>query len=655
MNLLTELKSRFRLAIEPLTADPDALLEMIRPAQDPRFGDYQANCAMSLGKQLGRSPREVAEEIVGRLEIDDLCHSPQVAGPGFINLQFRDDWLSDQLQRLLVDPRLGVAPPERPRTYVIDYSAPNIAKPMHVGHIRSTVIGDALCRTLRFLGHPVIADNHLGDWGTQFGMIIYGFRHFVDTGAYARNPVAELGRVYRVVRQLMDYQRALDQHSRARERLMELQRLADDARCLAQAAPQDKKRDRAAKKLQGQVAVARQELESLQETIESVQHDPARADAARQHPDIQQAVLRETAKLHLGDPDSIRLWKEFLPKCRLEIQRIYDRLGIQFDVELGESFYHDQLASVVEDFVARGLARESDGAICIFLDGFDAPMIIRKQDGAFLYATTDLATIRYRMQTWSPDAILYVVDFRQAEHFQKLFAVARQWGYREVELRHIEFGTVLGDDGKPFRTRAGDTVGLESLLDAAVERARQVVSENDDAKPGGAELSEAQREHVAHVVGHAAIKYADLSQNRASDYVYSEEKMVALKGNTATYLQYSYARVINIFARGKVDPESLRRDPAELTLPHDKERQLALALLRLPEACDEVLIDYRPNHLTGYLFELATRFSEFYEACPVLKAESDEQRMGRLKLCDLVARTLELGLSLLGIQIVDKM
>ena len=373
------------------------------------------------------------------------------------------------------------------------------------------------------------------------------------------------------------------------------------------------------------------------------------------HAEINRAVLQETAKLHAGDRENLLLWKQFLPKCRADIQQIYDRLDIKFDVELGESFYHDQLATVVQDLLDRGLAQESEGAVCVFLDGFEAPMIIRKQDGAFLYATSDLATIKYRMEKWSPDAILYVVDFRQSEHFQKLFAVARLWGYTEVELRHIEFGTVLGEDGKPFRTRAGDTVGLEGLLDAAVQRAKQVVSENDDAKPSGSELDLSQREHVANVVGHAAIKYADLSQNRASDYVYSEEKMVALKGNTATYLQYSYARVINIFARGDIDAAAIRRDPSSLQLGHGKERQLAVALLRFPEACDEVLIDYRPNQLTSYLHDLATLFSEFYEACPVLKADSDAQRISRLKLCDLVARTLQVGLSLLGIRVVDKM
>ncbi len=655
MNIRSELKTRFAEALVGVTDDANAALEMIRPGQDPRFGDYQANCAMPLGKQLGQPPRDVAQRILDRLDVREMCLPPDVAGPGFINLRLRDDWLSAQLLRLQADPRLGVAVAAEPRRYVVDYSSPNVAKPMHVGHIRSTVIGDAICRVLRFMGHHVVSDNHLGDWGTQFGMVIYGYRHFADPEAYRGNPVAELGRVYRVVRQIMDYHEALAREPSQAERVATLE--AERARLSADSAanPQDKKRVKALKKATAQLTQAQQELQERRREIADFQSSPAQLKVATQHANIHQAVLQETAKLHAGDPANLALWKEFLPQCRREIQQVYERLDVSFDVELGESFYHDRLAGVVYDFLERGLATESEGAICVFLDGYDAPMIIRKQDGAYLYATTDLATIQYRMQKWSPDAILYVVDFRQGEHFQKLFAAARQWGYSAVELKHIEFGTVLGEDGKPFRTRAGETVGLEELLDAAVARAGQVVGENDDAKPGGPELSESQRQHVAHVIGHAAIKYADLSQNRSSDYVYNEDKMVALKGNTATYLQYSYARVINIFGKGEVDVEALRAEPTPIGLDHEKERQLALAVLRFPEACEEVVLDFRPNQLANYLFELATLFSEFYEACPVLRADTEDQRRDRLKLCDLVARTLRLGLSLLGLQVVDKM
>ncbi len=656
MNLLQEIKHRFREALAPLVSDPASALEMIRPAQDARFGDYQANCAMPLGKQLGQPPREIAQQIVSRLQITDLGLPPEIAGPGFINLRIRDDWLQQQLQDALADDRLGVAQVDSPRTYVIDYSAPNVAKPMHVGHIRSTVIGDALCRTLRFLGHQVISDNHLGDWGTQFGMVIYGYRHFLDRAAYERDPVAELGRIYRVVRRILDYHDALRQRPVLQEQIDQLQQLIADGESQSIADKQQQKQAaKLRKRQQSQLEERREQLAALNRRIAEVEADPHGAQQAAEHAQIYDAVLEETAKLHAGDPDNLKLWHDFLPKCRQEIQRIYDRLDIAFDVELGESFYQDRLASVVEDLLQRDQARESEGAICVFLEDFATPMIIRKKDGAFLYATTDLATIQYRMQQWSPDAILYVVDFRQSEHFDKLFAAARNWGYQDVELRHVEFGTVLGPDNKPFKTRAGDTVGLEGLLDAAVQRALEVVSANDDAKPDGRELSDDQRAHIAHAIGHAAIKYADLSQNRSSDYVYSEEKMVALRGNTATYLQYSYARVMNIFAKGQVDISALRSSGATIELQQPQERRLGLQLVRLSEALEEVVLDYRPNHLTNYLFELATLFSEFYEACPVLKAETEDQRDSRLLLCDLVARTLKLGLSLLGIQVVDKM
>jgi arginyl-tRNA synthetase len=333
---------------------------------------------------------------------------------------------------------------------------------------------------------------------------------------------------------------------------------------------------------------------------------------------------------------------------------------VTFDHTLGESFYQDRLRGVVRDLAAKGLARESDGAICIFLEGHDVPMIVQKQDGAFLYATTDLATIQYRMSQWQPDAILYVVDHRQSLHFEQLFAAARLWGYRDVELQHISFGTVLGEDGRPFKTRSGTSVGLAGLLDEAVERALTTVSQNDDARPQPL-LSPEDRRQVAETVGIGAIKYADLSHNRTSDYVFSYDKMLAMTGNTATYMQYSYARVRSIFAKGGID-ESAIRNPGyplgaaiRILLNTPQERALALALLRFPEALERVVADYRPNHLTAYLFELATRYSDFFENCPVLRAESDELRTSRLLLCDLTARTIKRGLNLLGIDVVERM
>jgi arginyl-tRNA synthetase len=578
MSLLAELKNRFRTALADLADDPAELLEMIRRSQAPKFGDYQANFAMPLGKKLRRPPRDVAAEVLARLDLADLCDRCEVAGPGFINLSVRDEWLAAALAAAVADPRLGIAPVDRPRTYVIDYSAPNVAKPMHVGHIRSTVIGDALCRMLRFLGHTAISDNHIGDWGTQFGMILYGYKHFLDPTAYQENPVEELARLYRLARRLMD----------------------EDA-------------------------------------------------------NVASAVLAETARLHAGDPENRGLWQEFLPACQHEINRMYRRLDVTFDHALGESFYEDRLQEIVDELLATGIARESDGAVCVFLEGRETPMIVRKQDGAFLYATTDLATIRYRMETWRPDAILYVVDHRQGLHFQQLFATARLLGYRDVELEHVSFGTVLGDDGRPFKTRSGDTVGLEGLLDEAVGRALKIVGANDDAKPGGWELSPQQRAEIAETVGIAALKYADLSQNRTSDYVFSYDKMLAMTGNTATYMQYAYARVRSIFRKGGVDVEALRASGAPILLGTPAERALGLEILRFSEALDMAVADYRPNQLTSYLFDLANRYSTFFEGCPVLKAESESLRASRLLLCDLTARTIQKGLELLGIRVVEKM
>ncbi len=580
MSILQTLKDRFRPVLVDLvgTEDAEKALDLIRPAQDARFGDYQANMAMPLKKQLRKPPREIASEIIGRLNLDDLCEPPEVAGPGFINLRLRESVLADRLNAAAGDSRLGVAPVSQSRSYLVDYSAPNVAKPMHVGHIRSTVIGDALCRVLRFLGHQVTSDNHLGDWGTQFGMILYGYKHFLDTDAYAKDPLGELARLYRHVRSLMDNDEA-----------------------------------------------------------------------------IAKAVLAETAQLHAGDSENRRLWQEFIPVCLAEIDRMYGRLGVHFDHTLGESYYHDRLPGLVDELIASGLARRSEGALAVFLDGQETPMLVQKQDGAFLYATTDLATVRYRMETFHPDAILYVVDHRQSLHFKHLFAVARMLGYNNVELTHVSFGTVLGDDGRPFRTREGDIVGLESLLDEAVRRAGEVVAANDESKPGGPELSPEERQRIAETVGIGALKYADLAQNRTSDYVFSFDKMLAMNGNTGTYMQYAYARIRSIFRKGGVDPASLRGSGAAIQLETPEERALGLQLLQFGEALDQVVVDYRPNQLTSYLFDLAGRFTTFYEKHSVLKAEPDSLRQSRLLLCDLTAETIKQGLSLLGIDVVEQM
>jgi arginyl-tRNA synthetase len=651
MNLLEEIRLRFEPALAPMATDVGTLLDLIRPSQDAKFGDYQANFAMPLGKQLGRPPREIAQQIAEQVKLDDLCAGPpEIAGPGFINVRLSDTFLSSALASAFVDPRLGVPLASDPGVYIVDYSAPNVAKPMHVGHIRSTVIGDALARTLRFLGHQAIGDNHIGDWGTQFGMILYGYKNFRDEAAYREHPVAELARLYRLVNRLVEFYDArgalpeLEAKLRAAE--IALTQLAE---------PDAKKAAKEKRRLETRVVEAREALDAAQSKVTAVEADIVLDRLAKEHPQIGEAVLAETAKLHAGDAENRRLWEEFLPTCEEDIQRIYRRLGVTFDESLGESFYHDRLQGVVDDLKGRGIAAPSAGAMCVFNEGYETPFLIQKQDGAYLYATTDLATIQYRMQRWRPRGTLYVVDHRQGLHFEQLFATARRWGYDGLELKHVSFGTVLGDDGRPFKTRAGDTVGLEGLLDEAVSRAYEIVRTNDEGKPAGAELSEPERRHVAERVGIGALKYADLSQNRTSDYVFSYDKMLAMNGNTATYMQYAYARVRSIFAKGNIDIEALRRSPGTISLTNEAERALGLEILRFPEALAAVVADYRPNQLTSYLFELANKYSTFFEQCPVLRAESEALRTSRLMLCDLTARVIQQGLALLGIEVVEKM
>ncbi len=661
MNILDEIRRRFATALAPLTDECEPLLDMIRRSQDPKFGDYQANCAMPLGKQLGRSPKGVAADLVAGLKLDDLCELPEIAGPGFINLRLKDAFVLDRLQSMVGDERLGVSPAAEPRTYVIDYSAPNVAKPMHVGHIRSTVIGDSLCRTLRFLGHKAIGDNHVGDWGTQFGMIIYGYKHFLGQQAFEENRVAELARLYKLVNRLIEYHDGRRKLPELKENVVQQKAALTACETAEEAAKtQDpkaaKKAGKDTRRQRARLEEAEKSVADLESKLQAVDDDAAFSQLAAAHEGISGDVLNETAKLHSGDEENVRLWNDFVPACMEQIDSLYRRIDVKFDETLGESFYHDRLAAVVEDLTARGIAEESDGAICVFFPDDPAPMIVQKRDGAFLYATTDLATIQYRMERWRPSAILYVVDHRQSLHFEHLFTTVRAWGFEGVELQHVSFGTVLGEDNRPFKTRTGVAVGLGNVLDEAVAHALKVVSQNDDAKPTGAELSPAQRENISEVVGIGAIKYADLSHNRTSDYVFSYEKMMATTGNTATYMQYSYARVQSIFRRGKVDIAALRQRGAAIEISDPHERALAVELIRLPEALADVVADYRPNQLTNYLFDqLGKRFSDFFEHCPVLKADTNASRDSRLLLCDLTARTLKQGLDLLGIDVVEQM
>ena len=651
MNALSEIKSYFSAALAQLVDDPTQALGMIRPAGDPKFGDYQANCAMSLGKQLGKPPRDIAADLVANVSLESLCSNVEIAGPGFINLTLSDDWLNTNLTNALQDDRLGVPTTDAPRKYVVDYSSPNVAKPMHVGHIRSTVIGDAIAKVLRFAGHEVISDNHLGDWGTQFGMIIYGYKHFLDKDAFAAEPVKELGRLYKLVRQIMDYHATKKQLPLTQTELTTAQEKVEQLK--ASSETEDKKADKKRKKeLDNAISAVKKltgKIEGAQAIIKTVESSPELAALANEHPEIGNAALLETAALHAGDETNLALWKQFLPMCRADIQKIYSRLNIVFDKELGESFYHDQLAGVVKDLEAKGFTRESDGAICVFLDNHDTPMIVQKRDGAFLYATTDLATIKYRMENFDSDASLYVVDHRQSEHFNKLFDVAKIWGYDEAELTHVSFGTVMGKDGKPFKTRAGDTVGLEGLLDEAETRAAVIAKENNP------DISDELLAQAAKVVGLGGLKYADLSHARTSDYVFDYDKMLAVRGNSATYLQYGYARVQGIIRKTEADVTAIRPSTVPFEFEQPIERQLAVKLLQFSEAIEELLVDYRPNVLCNYLFETAQLFAKFFDQCSVKDASSDSLRTSRLQLCDLTARTLKTGLNLLGIEVLDKM
>ena len=658
MNILAELRSRFGVALEKIAPDAVEFANMVLPSQDSKFGDYQANCAMPLGKRLGKPPREVAEQLLAELEVADICDPPEIAGPGFINLRVQEPQLAERLQHVQGDTQhLGITASSKPKTYVLDYSSPNVAKPMHVGHIRSTVIGDSLCKVLRQLGHRVISDNHIGDWGTQFGMIIYGTKHFGEEEQLEEDLVAGLSRLYQLVNRLIEYHSAHSEKIPAiEEQILEhVHRLEEMHDTTVLEDPQEhKKAAKRLRKTEAQLADLRRNLDDLRKKVAAVDQDPQLAEMAAAHTEIGSRVLAETAALHQGDAINRGIWERFLPACLAEIETTYHRLGVTFDNALGESFYHDRLAGVVNKLSEHGLVKESDGAKCVFLDGFNAPFIVQKKDGAFLYSTTDLATIDYRHQEWSPDVILYIVDHRQSLHFEQLFATARLMGYSELELEHISFGTVLGEDGKPYKTRSGTAVGLRGLLDEAVQRAYKIVSENDDARDAPL-LSAEERQQVAVRIGIGAIKYADLAHNRTSDYVFSYDKMLAMNGNTAAYMQYSYARVRSIFAKGNVDIQSLRNSGAPILLSEPAERALGLALLRFSEALERVATDYRPNHLTGYLFELASIYSSFFENCPVLKAETSEVRNSRLLLCDLTARTIGRGLNLLGIETVERM
>lgn len=645
MSILTELRNRFRPVLADLTADVDSALGMVLRAQDGKFGDFQANCAMPLAKALGKPPREIAQQIVDRVSVEDLAEKPDIAGPGFINVRLKDSWIEDAATKLVSDERLGHQRLAA-KKYVIDYSSPNVAKPMHVGHLRSSVIGNALDRVLRFVGHEVISDNHIGDWGTQFGMIIFGFKNFVDEAAYKQHPVAELARLYRLVNQLCDYHDAKVELPKATARIGQLEAQIQQ---LEAAGGDPKQLKQQLKKPRAELTEQQDSIKSLNGKIATVESSPELSKLAAAYPEIAVQARLETAKLHGGDAENQRLWNEFMPECLQALQGVYDKLGIKFDKALGESYYNPFLAGVVTKLQAAGLATESDGAICVFQPGNDAPFIVRKKDGAFTYATTDLATVQYRVEQFGTQVMLYVVDTRQSEHFRLLFETAKRMGFGDVEFHHVNFGTVLGNDGRPFKTRAGDTVGLESLLDEAVARALQIVSEN------APDLDDATKKSVAEAVGIGGIKYADLHHNRESDYKFDWDKMLSMSGDTATYIQYANARMNGILRKGNVDRAALRSSGARVRLTHASERTLVLQLLSFEDAANSVVAELKPNLLAQYLFETANRFTTFYNDCQVLNETDAAIRQSRLLLCDLTARTLTLGLELLGIAAPEKM
>ena len=601
--LHTLLENRLREAIRRVLPEADLANIFVRPCPDPRFGDYQSSAIMALAKARKGNPRQLATEVLAQLEAREWCERVEIAGAGFLNFRLHPDAIARVLTEAARGEHLFFVRARTPRTVVVDFSSPNVAKPMHIGHLRSTGIGDCLQRVLRLLGHRVISDNHLGDWGTQFGMLLHGWKTVLDPAALAADPLVELERIYRGISPQCDEKKS--------------------------------------------------------------QFNPVVRDAARS----------ELVKLQAGDAGNLAIWREMLRLSQTQFDAIYSRLGIHFDRALGESFYNPALPGVVEDLLHRQIARESEGAVAVFSDGARPPKedpflvqrdgewqpdpaLIRKSDGAFNYMTTDLATVDYRLKTWSPEEILYVVDDRQAPHFRKLFLTFGRWqpeAAARVKLRHIGFGKILGDDGTPLKTRAGDTPKLAAVLDEAEAEAYRVVTEKNPALP------EAERRVIARTVGIGAVKYFDLLPNRESDYQLSFEpsstnfiwkKMLALNGNTAPYLQYAHARIRSILR--KAEAESPGASAAEISLDAPEELALGKQLVNFGLVLAAVAEECRPNYLCNYLYELAGLYARFYENCPVLKAEG-HQRASRLALCDLTGRVLKQGLNVLGIEAPERM
>ena len=582
-SILEQLKdsvSQALVSIDPKLADTDPL---IAPTNNPKFGDYQSNVALSLAKPLKQNPRAIAQTIVDNLQIEDICEKPTIAGPGFINFMLKSDYIGQLLSKIQSDPRLGIRCVQPSAKVVVDFSSPNIAKEMHVGHLRSTIIGDAIANVLEFRGYDVLRINHVGDWGTQFGMLI----------AYLREAYPEA----------LTTANALD----------------------------------------------------IGDLVSLYKKAKVRFD---EDEEFKQTARQEVVKLQAGAEDSRRAWKLLCDQSRKEFQVIYDLLDIEIE-ERGESFYNPFLEDMVNELEQKGLLEESEGAKCVFLDGFTnkdgdpLPLIVQKTDGGFNYATTDLAALKYRVKEDEADRIIYVTDSGQANHFAGVFQVAKKAGILpdDVEVVHVPFGLVLGEDGKRFKTRSSETVKLKDLLDEAVERAKNDLETR---------LKEEERketpefiDRVSQVVGLSAVKYADLSQNRTSDYKFDYDKMLDLKGNTAPYLLYAYVRPQGISRKGNIDFSQIDAD-TQIVLTENAELALAKHILQLEEVIKEVESSLLPNRICLYLFELSQKFNQFYEQCDILNAE-EPIKTSRLILADLTARTIKLGLSLLGINVLERM
>lgn len=550
----------------------------VRQSAKVQFGDYQANGVMAVAKKLGMAPRQLAEQVLSHLDLNGIANKVEIAGPGFINIFLDPAFLADNVNRALQSERLGVTKPQA-QTIVVDYSAPNVAKEMHVGHLRSTIIGDASVRTQEFLGHKVIRANHVGDWGTQFGMLI----------AYLEKQQQENA---------------------------------------------------------GEMALA--DLEGFyREAKKHYDEDEAFAERARSY----------VVKLQGGDQYFLQMWRKLVDITMSQNQITYDRLNVTLtrDDVMGESLYNPMLPGIVADLKAKGLAVESEGATVVFLDEYKnkegEPMgvIIQKKDGGYLYTTTDIACAKYRYETLHADRVLYYIDSRQHQHLMQAWTIVRKAGYvpDSVPLEHHMFGMMLGKDGKPFKTRAGGTVKLADLLDEALERARRLVAEKNP------DMSADELENLAKVVGIGAVKYADLSKNRTTDYVFDWDNMLAFEGNTAPYMQYAYTRVLSVFRKAGIDENAMNDAP--VVIAEDREAQLAARLLQFEETLSVVAREGTPHVMCAYLYDLAGLFSGFYEHCPILSAESEETRNSRLKLALLTAKTLKLGLDTLGIETVERM